>query len=353
MRASRHPFDGRWRPGVDRRDRLVPNPVMKLASLRTGDRDGALLVVSRDLARALPVPEIAPHLQGALDRWDELGPRLAAVSDQLNAGPLAGETAFDPAALAAPLPRAYQFVDGSAYLSHMELLRRARGAELPESFRHDPLVYQAGSDANLGPRDPIPLADEAWGLDFEAEVGVITDDVPIGVTAAAAGGHIKLVLLLNDISLRHLVPGELAKGFGFYQSKPASAFSPVALTPDELGPAWDGGRVHLPLRAEVNGEPFGAPEAGEDMTFDFGRLIAHAAKTRRLAAGTIVGSGTVSNHDRSRGSCCIAERRMLEKIETGSATTPFLRAGDRVRIEMLDRDGRSLFGAIEQEVAEA
>ncbi|HEX9770556.1 MAG TPA: fumarylacetoacetate hydrolase family protein [Kiloniellales bacterium] len=326
---------------------------MKLASLRTGDRDGALLVVSRDLARALPVPEIVPHLQAALDRWAEIGPRLAAVSNRLNAGPLSGETAFDPAALAAPLPRAYHFVDGSAYLSHMELLRKARGAELPESFRQDPLVYQAGSDANLGPRDPIPLADEAWGLDFEAEIGVVTDDVPIGVTAEAAGGHIKLLLLLNDVSLRQLIPGELAKGFGFYQSKPASAFSPVALTPDELGPAWDGGRVHLPLRAEVNGALFGAPEAGEDMTFDFCRLIAHAARTRRLAAGTIVGSGTVSNRDRSRGSCCIAERRMLEKIETGSATTPFLRVGDRVCIEMLDRDGRSLFGAIEQEVAEA
>ena len=326
---------------------------MKLASLRTGDRDGALLVVSRDLARALPVPEIVPHLQAALDRWAEIGPRLAAVSDQLNAGPLSGEIAFDPAALAAPLPRAYHFVDGSAYLSHMELLRKARGAELPESFRQDPLVYQAGSDANLGPRDPIPLADDGWGLDFEAEIGVVTDDVPIGVSAKAAGGHIKLLLLLNDVSLRQLIPGELAKGFGFYQSKPASAFSPVALTPDELGPAWDGGRVHLPLRAEVNGALFGAPEAGEDMTFDFCRLIAHAARTRRLAAGTIVGSGTVSNRDRSRGSCCIAERRMLEKIETGSATTPFLRVGDRVCIEMLDRDGRSLFGAIEQEVAEA
>lgn len=332
---------------------MVPNPAMKLASLRTESRDGALLVVSRDLARALAVPEIAPHLQAALDRWADIRPRLEAVSDRLNGGSPPGEIAVDPAALAAPLPRAYHFVDGSAYLSHMELLRRARGAELPESFRHDPLVYQAGSDANLGPRDPIPLADESWGLDFEAEVGVVTDDVPIGVSPQAAGDHIKLLVLLNDVSLRHLVPGELAKGFGFYQAKPASAFSPVALTPDELGPAWDGGKVHLPLRAEVNGELFGAPEAGEDMTFDFRRLIAHAARTRRLAAGTIVGSGTVSNYDRSRGSCCIAERRMLEKVEAGSATTPFLKVGDRVRIEMLDRAGRSLFGAIEQEVAEA
>ncbi len=323
---------------------------MKLASLRTESRDGALLVVSRDLAQAVPVPEIAPHLQAALDGWADIKPRLDAVSERLYDGSLPGEIALDPAALAAPLPRAYHFVDGSAYLSHMELLRKARGGELPESFQHDPLVYQAGCDASLGPRDPIPLADEAWGLDFEAEIGVVTDDVPMGVTAEFAGGHIKLLLLLNDVSLRHLIPGELAKGFGFYQSKPASAFSPEALTPDELGPAWDGGKVHLPLRAELNGEVFGAPEAGADMTFDFRRLIAHAAKTRRLAAGTIVGSGTVSNRDRSRGSCCIAERRMLEKIETGAATTPFLQAGDRVRIEMLDRDGESLFGAIEQVV---
>ena len=323
---------------------------MKLASLRSESRDGRLLVVSRDLARAVAVPEIAASLQAALDDWAAVAPRLEAVSERLNGGAPAGEFALDPAELAAPLPRAYHFVDGSAYLSHMELLRKARGAELPESFRHDPLVYQAGSDANLGPRDPIPLGDEAWGLDFEAEIAVVTDDVPPGTSAEAAGGHIKLLLLLNDVSLRQLVPGELAKGFGFYQSKPASAFSPVALTPDELGPAWDGGKVHLPLLAEVNGRRFGAPEAGEDMDFDFRRLIAHASKTRRLAAGTIVGSGTVSNQDRERGSCCIAERRMLEKIETGAAATPFLKAGDRVRIEMLDRDGGSLFGAIEQVV---
>lgn len=323
---------------------------MKLASLKSDSRDGALLVVSRDLERALAVPGIAANLQMALDGWAEIAPRLTAVSDALNGGPLPGERALDPAELAAPLPRAYHFVDGSAYLSHMELLRQARGAELPESFRHEPLVYQAGCDANLGPRDALPLGDESWGLDFEAEIGAVTDDVPRGVSAEAAGGHIKLLLLLNDVSLRQLIPGELAKGFGFYQGKPASAFSPVALTPDELGPAWDGGKVHLPLRAAVNGAPFGAPEAGEDMAFDFPRLIAHAAKTRRLAAGTIVGSGTVSNRDRSRGSCCIAERRMLEKVETGAAKTPFLKPGDRVRIEMLDRNGRSLFGAIEQEV---
>jgi fumarylacetoacetate (FAA) hydrolase len=323
---------------------------MKLASLRGEGRDGRLLVVSRDLARAVPASEIAPTLQAALDDWPETAPRLEALSEKLNGETLPGETAFDPAAVAAPLPRAYHFVDGSAYLSHMELLRQARGGELPDSFRHDPLVYQAGSDANLGPQDPIPLVDEAWGLDFEAEIGVVTDDVAMGVTAQAAGCHIRLLLLLNDVSLRHLIPGELAKGFGFYQGKPASAFSPVALTPDELGPAWDGGKVHLPLRVEVNGESFGAPEAGEDMTFDFCQLIAHAAKTRRLAAGTIVGSGTVSNRDRSRGSCCIAERRMLEKIESGAAKTPFLKVGDRVKIEMLDGDGESPFGAIEQVV---
>ncbi len=326
---------------------------MKLATLRGESRDGRLLVVSRDLARAVLASEIAPNLQAALDDWAAVAPRLAALSQALNGGPLPGEMAVDVAALAAPLPRAYHFVDGSAYLSHMELLRQARGAELPDSLRHDPLVYQAGSDANLGPRDPIPLADEAWGLDFEAEVGVVTDDVPMGTTTVCAGHHIKLLLLLNDVSLRHLIPGELAKGFGFYQGKPASAFSPVALTPDELGPAWDGTKLHLPLRAEVNGEPFGAPEAGEDMAFDFPRLIAHAAKTRRLAAGTIVGSGTVSNRDRSRGCCCIAERRMLEKLESGAAKTPFLKVGDRVRIEMLGSDGGSLFGAIEQVVVAA
>ncbi len=326
---------------------------MKLASRRGESRDGQLLVVSRDLTRAAPVPEIAPNLQAALDGWVELAPLLESASEKLNGGSLPGEIGLDPAALSAPLPRAYHFVDGSAYLSHMELLRKARGAELPDSFRHDPLAYQAGCDANLAPRDPIPLVDEAWGLDFEAEIAVVTDDVPMGVTTEFAGGHIKLLLLLNDVSLRHLIPGELAKGFGFYQSKPASAFSPVALTPDELGPAWAGAKVHLPLRVEMNGELFGAPEAGEDMTFDFRQLIAHAAKTRRLAAGTIVGSGTVSNRDRSRGSCCIAERRMLEKNEAGAARTPFLTVGDRVRIEMLDRDGRSLFGAIEQVVEAA
>lgn len=326
---------------------------MKLASLKSEARDGTLLVVRRDLARAVAVPEIARHLQAALDDWQALAPRLEEVSEALEAGGLEGDFPLDPARLAAPLPRAYHFVDGSAYVSHMELLRKARGAELPESFWHEPLVYQAGSDANLGPCDPIPLADEAWGLDFEAEIGVITDDVPLGTGPEAAGAHIKLLVLLNDVSLRYLVPGELAKGFGFYQSKPASAFSPVALTPDELGAAWDGGKLSLPLRAEVNGALFGAPEAGEDMTFDFRRLIAHAARTRRLAAGSIVGSGTVSNRDRSRGSCCIAERRMLEKLEDGEARTPFLKPGDRLRIEMLDADGNSLFGAIEQQVVAA
>lgn len=326
---------------------------MKLASLRSDSRDANLLVVSRDLSRAVSATGIAPHLQTALDDWDSSAPRLAELADRLEAGTARGAFPLDPARLAAPLPRAYHFVDASAYLNHVELVRRARGADVPEGLRREPLVYQAGCDANLGPRDPIPLGDEAWGLDFEAEVGVVTDDVAIGTTAEDAAAHIKLLVLINDVSLRRLIPAELAKGFGFYQGKPASAFSPVALTPDELGTAWHGGKVHLPLRAEVNGTLFGAPEAGQDMAFDFPRLIQHAARTRRLGAGTIVGSGTVSNRDRSRGSCCILERRMLETLETGEAKTPFLRVGDRVRIEMRDGEGRSLFGAIDQEVVAA
>ena len=292
-------------------------------------------------------------MQAALDRWPEAAPGLATLAAALEAGRASDAFALDSAALAAPLPRAYHFVDGSAYVHHMALVRRARGADMPESFWRDPLVYQGGSDANLGPCEDIPLVDEAWGLDFEAELAVITDDVPQGVAEDAAGGHIKLVLLLNDISLRGLIPGELAKGFGFYQSKPASAFSPVAATLDELGTAWDGGKLHLPLSVALNGESFGAPDAGADMTFDFPRLIAHAAKTRPLGAGTIIGSGTVSNRDRSTGSCCIAERRMIETLEHGAPVTPFLRPGDLVRIEMRGPDGQSLFGAIEQRVVRA
>lgn len=323
---------------------------MKLASLKAGGRDGTLVVVSRDLDRAAAVPQIAATLQAALDDWHTLAPELASVYRLLNAGHLPDALPLDCRDLAAPLPRAYQWADGSAYVTHVELVRRARGAPMPESFWTDPLMYQGGSDGFLGPSDPILVADESWGIDFEAEVAVVTDDVPMGVSAESAGRHIKLLMLANDVSLRNLVPRELAKGFGFFQSKPASAFSPVAVTPDELGAAWDGGRLHLPLISELNGAPFGRPDAGVDMTFDFPALIAHAAFTRRLGAGSIIGSGTVSNGDRSAGSSCIAERRMLEQLEFGTPRTPFLRFGDRVRIEMRDASGRSIFGAIDQHV---
>ncbi len=323
---------------------------MKLASLKDGGRDGTLIVVSRDLERAVAVPRISPTLQKALDDWHDLGSELASIYRLLNAGQLPDVFPLDPRALAAPLPRAYQWADGSAYVTHVELVRKSRGAAMPESFWTDPLIYQGGSDGFLGPHDPILAADEAWGIDFEAEVAVITDDVPMGVSVEAAARNIALLMLVNDVSLRNLIPGELAKGFGFFQSKPASAFSPVAVTPDELGTDWDGGRLHLPLVSELNGEPFGRPDAGSDMTFDFPTLIAHAARTRRLGAGSIIGSGTVSNRDRTVGSSCIAERRMLEQVEFGSPRTPFLRFGDRVRIEMPDRSGRSIFGAIDQTV---
>jgi fumarylacetoacetate (FAA) hydrolase len=260
---------------------------------------------------------------------------------------------FDPAQCAAPLPRAYHWVDGSAYVNHVELVRKARGAEMPASFWTDPLVYQGGSDDLLGSRDDVPFGDVAWGIDLEAEVAVITDDVPMGTTPIDAASHIKLVMLVNDWSLRGLIPGELAKGFGFYQSKPASAFSPVAVTPDELGTAWRDSKVHLPLTSRINGQPFGSPDAGTDMTFSFAQLIAHAAKTRRLGAGAIVGSGTVSNYDRSRGSSCLAEKRSLEQLEHGAPRTPFLQFGDRVAIEMLDAQGRSIFGALDNQVVRA
>jgi fumarylacetoacetate (FAA) hydrolase len=322
---------------------------MKLASLRHG-RDGMLVVVSRDLSRCVAVPHIAHTLQEVMDDWAHSAPRLARVYDLLNEGPVAGEKPFHPAECAAPLPRAYQWADASAYVTHVELVRKARGAEMPPSFWTDPLMYQGGSDSLLGPRDPIVTADESSGIDFEGEMAVITDDVPMGVEAAPAEKHIKLLMLVNDVSLRNLIPAELAKSFGFFQSKPASAFSPVAVTPDELGEAWSEGKVHLPLRIWLNDEQFGAPNAGEDMTFSFPQLIAHAAKTRALCAGSIIGSGTVSNKDRSRGSACIAERRSLETIEQGAPKTPFLSFGDRVKIEMLDIDGRSIFGAIDQQV---
>lgn len=326
---------------------------MKLASLKAGGHDGTLVVVDRALARCVRVPEIAPTLQRAIEDWARAGPALAEVARALEAGARFDSEPFDPAACAAPLPRAYQFADASAYVNHVELVRKARGASMPESFWHDPLMYQGLSDGFLGPCEDIPVADEAWGIDFEGEIAVIVDDVPMGVSAAAAGRHVRLLMLLNDVSLRALVPGELAKGFGFFQSKPASSFAPVAVTPEELGPAWDGAKVHLPLVSQVNGRLIGRPNAGLDMTFDFPALIAHAARTRRLSAGTIIGSGTVSNRDRGLGSSCLAEVRMLETLDHGAPRTPFLRFGDRVRIEMFGPDGATVFGAIDQVVAQA
>lgn len=323
---------------------------MKLATLKDGSRDGSLAVVSRDLRKAVSATEIVPTLQRALDDWQEVAPVLTELAIALERGKADGAFTFEPGQCLAPLPRAYQWADGSAYVNHVELVRKARGAELPPSFWEDPLIYQGGSDFMLGPEAPIRMASEDWGIDLEAEIAVITDDVGMGTPASEAGRQIRLFMLVNDVSLRNLIPGELAKGFGFYQSKPASAFSPVAITPDELGDAWDGGRVHRPLVSSVNGIQIGAPEAGEDMTFDYPTLIAHAARTRALAAGTIIGGGTVSNRERSRGSACIAEMRMLETLESGEARTPFLRFGDRVRIEMFDAAGASIFGAIDQVV---
>ena len=325
---------------------------MKLATLNNGKRDGALVVVSRDLTRAVAVADIAPTLQGALDEWDETEPKLTAVYQALNDGACPDAFPFDETACLSPLPRAYQWADGSAYVNHVELVRKARGAEMPESFWHDPLMYQGGSDSFLAPRGPIVMGSEEWGIDFESEVAVITDDVPMGTSAQGAEEHVKLLMLVNDVSLRNLIPGELAKGFGFFQSKPSSSFSPVAITPDELGGDWQQGKVHLPLVTQLNGALFGEPDAGLDMTFNFFELIAHAAKTRPLGAGCIIGSGTVSNYDRSRGSSCLAEQRMLEIIESGQATTPFLRFGDTVSIAMQDRNGMSLFGTILQRVTQ-
>jgi fumarylacetoacetate (FAA) hydrolase len=322
---------------------------MKLASLNQG-RDGMLVVVSRDLSRATKVPEIAATLQAALDNWAVSKPKLEAVYQRLSDGLEQGAFAFEQAACHSPLPRAYHWADGSAYVNHVELVRKARGAEIPESFWHDPLMYQGGADCFIPPHSPIQMADEAWGIDLEAEIAVITDDVPMGASAAEAAGHIQLLMLVNDVSLRNLIPGELAKGFGFYQSKPSSSFSPVAITPDELGDSWEGGKVHRPLVSHINGALFGQPDAGVDMTFNFPTLVAHAAKTRPLGCGTIIGSGTVSNYDRSAGSSCLAEKRMLEIIESGEAKTPFLKFGDRVRIEMFDAAGHSIFGAIDQAV---
>ena len=329
---------------------------MKLASLRTSSRDGQLIVVSRDLTRAVAVPQIASTLQAALDDWARVEPQLRAVSDALNSEASAQVRdvfAFDPQKVCAPLPRAYHWVDGSAYVNHVELVRKARGAQMPESFWSDPLVYQGGSDDFLGPCDDVPVPNEEFGIDLEGEVAVVTDDVRMGTTHQEASERIKLVMLVNDWSLRNLIPGELAKGFGFYQSKPATAFSPVAVTPDELGDAWSGSMLKLPLMVDVNDSAFGRPNAGVDMTFDFARLIEHITKTRNACAGTIIGSGTISNYDRSLVSACIAERRMLEQLEHGKPLTPFLQFGDRVRIQMLDSSGRSIFGAIDQKVVQS
>lgn len=326
---------------------------MKLATLKSATRDGTLVVVSRDLTHACAVPAIAQTLQAALDNWGQSAKALDEVYQLLNAGKVEDAVPFDPEQAASPLPRAYHWVDGSAYVNHVELVRKARGAEMPPSFWEDPLVYQGGSDDFIGPRDPIVVPSEEYGIDMEAEVAVITDDVPMGIDAASARQHIKLVMLVNDVSLRNLIPGELGKGFGFYQSKPASAFSPVAVTPDEFGDAWDGGKVNLPLVTHLNDTLLGKPNAGVDMTFDFPRLIQHVTLTRRLGAGAVIGSGTVSNYDRSLGSSCLAEVRMLETIADGKPHTPFMKFGDRVRIEMLDPEGVSIFGAIDQKVVRA
>jgi len=329
---------------------------MKLASLKHG-RDGRLAVVSRDLARYCLADEVAPTLQAALDDWSNARPALEAIAARLDES---GGEPFDEKACASPLPRAYQWADGSAYVNHVELVRKARGAEMPETFWTDPLMYQGGSDAFLGPRDNIPMADEAWGIDFEAEIVVVTDDVPMGVSAEQAIQHIQLVMLVNDVSLRNLIPGELAKGFGFFQSKPSSTFSPVAITPSELGDAWQDGKVHLPLLSYLNGAAFGKPESGIDMTFNFGQLVAHAAKSRPLGAGALIGSGTVSNklndgpgksiEDGGVGYSCIAEVRTIETINNGKPNTSFMKFGDTVRIEMKDASGQSLFGTIDQTV---
>lgn len=323
---------------------------MKLGSLKEGGRDGTLVVVSRDLTRAVRATGIAPTLQRALEDWSSAAPRLNALSDALNDGTADGVFGLDHAQLAAPLPRAYEFVDGSAYLPHVERVRRARGAEVPESFYTDPLMYQAVSAGFHGPRDPVKVVSEDYGIDLEAEIVVVTDDVPMAVTPEQAAAHIQLIGLVNDVSLRNLIPGELAKGFGFLQSKPRSALSPVFVTPDELGPAWRDNKLHLPLLTHINGQWFGAPDAGVDMQFDFSQLVAHAAKTRPLSAGTIVGSGTIANQDTAKGASCFAEKRTVETLETGKPVTPFMSFGDLVRIEMLDAQGASIFGAIEQRI---
>jgi len=324
---------------------------MKLATYKDGSRDGQLVVVSRDLSTAHYASGIATRLQQVLDDWNFLSPQLEDLFLTLNHGKARHAFPFEPGRCMAPLPRAYQWADGSAFINHVELVRRARGAELPESFYTDPLMYQGGSDDLLGPTDDIVCASEAFGIDFEAEVAVVTGDVPMGTAADAALEGIRLLMLANDVSLRNLIPAELAKGFGFFQSKPATAFGPVAVTPDELGGAWKGGRVHLSLESAWNGRRVGLCDAGAEMTFHFGQLIAHICKTRNVRAGSIVGSGTVSNKDWSRGYSCIAEKRAIETIESGAPKTEFMRYGDTIRIEMKGADGQSVFGAIDQKVA--
>ena len=323
---------------------------MKLGSLKEGGRDGTLVVVSRDLSRAVRATGIAPTLQRALEDWSNVAPRLNALSESLDAGDADGVFDLDMQVLAAPLPRAYEFVDGSAYLPHVARVRKARGAEVPESFYVDPLMYQGVSAGFYGPRDPVKVVSEDYGIDLEAEIVIVTDDVPMAVTAEQAASHIQLIGLVNDVSLRNLIPNELAKGFGFLQSKPRSALSPVFVTPDELGDAWRDSKLHLPLLTHINGTWFGAPEAGVDMQFDFAQLVAHAAKTRPLSAGTLVGSGTIANEDVSKGASCFAEKRTVETLRDGKPSTPFMKYGDVVHIEMKDRDGHSIFGVIEQRI---
>jgi fumarylacetoacetate (FAA) hydrolase len=325
---------------------------MKLATLNDGTRDGQLALVARDLKTAVLADHIVPTLQRALDDWAFIAPQLEKLYEELNQGSAKRTFAFAPDRCMAPLPRAFQWADGSSYVNHVELVRRARGAEMPNSFWHDPLMYQGGSDGFISPTADIELASEEWGIDFEGEIAVVTDDVAMGSTASAAAAHVRLLMLVNDVSLRNLIPDELAKGFGFFHGKPASSFSPVAVTPDELGDAWRDGRVHLPLRVTWNGALVGQPNAGVDMVFGFPELIAHLVKTRNARAGTIVGSGTVSNKDPKKGYTCIAEKRALEIIADGEAKTPFMQFGDTIRIEMLDAGGKSIFGAIDQKLVQ-
>lgn len=331
---------------------LGPPEAMKLGTLNDGSRDGRLVVVRRDLQTFASVDDVAPHLQAALDRWDQVAPQLQARFDDLQAGRIDGQP-VRPEAFASPLPRAYEWIDGSAFLNHVILVRKARGAEPPETLETDPLIYQGGSGHFLAPTEDIPLVDPAWGLDFESEVVVYLGDVPRGTTAADAEKHVRLVGICNDVSLRGLIPGELAKGFGFFVSKPATAFAPFVVTPDELGDAWRDGRLHRRLRSTYNGDVVGDCDAGPEMHFSFHQLIEHIAQSRSFTAGTILGSGTVSNADRSRGISCLAERRMIETIEKGAPETPFMKVGDTIEIEMFDDDGASVFGAIRQKVVKA